>query len=166
MVMRNPKDMLVSLFHFYKINKNLGLFDRSWDAFFELFKCKRLVYGDWLDHVSGYWKNCSQKNNVLFIQYEEAKDDIKAMLKRIASFLKRDLDGEKLDKIAAHVQFANMKSNPMTNLFSTGIFKEDLFLRQGKVGGWKDYFNEDQNKFMEEFYMKAIQELGLSFKDS
>ena len=116
--------------------------------------------------MSGYWKNCSQRNNVLFIQYEEAKDDIKAMLKRIASFLKRDLDGEKLDKIAAHVQFANMKSNPMTNLFSTGVFKEDSFLRQGKAGGWKDYFNEDQNKFMEEFYMKAIQEIGLSFKDS
>ena len=96
-VMRNPKDMLVSCFHFYKINNVLGLFDGSWDDFFELFKSKRLIYGDWLDHVSGYWKNCSKRNNVLFIQYEEALDDIKATLKRIASFLKKDLDEETLD---------------------------------------------------------------------
>ena len=39
-VMRNPKDMLVSLFHFYRINKNLGLFDRSWDDFFDFSKAK------------------------------------------------------------------------------------------------------------------------------
>ena len=168
-VMRNPKDMLVSLFHFYKINTLLGLFDRSWEDFFELFKNKKLLYGDWLDHVSGYWKNCSQRNNVLFIHYEDANNDIKSVLKRMATFLGKDLDDDKLHIIATHVQFANMKNNPMTNLqdlTELGILKDDSFMRQGEIGGWKDYFKEDQNKFVEEFYMEAVKEMGLSFKDN
>ena len=37
-VIRNPKDALVSYYYFYRSNVNLGNFSGSWDEFFEMIK--------------------------------------------------------------------------------------------------------------------------------
>ena len=40
-VLRNPKDMLVSYYHFYKVNKDcVGDYTATFDQFFEAFKGK------------------------------------------------------------------------------------------------------------------------------
>ena len=167
--MRNPKDMLVSFYYFYKMNKVLGWFGKSWDDFFQLFRHKKLVYGDWLDHVESYSKSCANKNNVLFVHYEDAKANQEAVIKRMADFLQIPLDDEVIKKISAHVEFENMKSNPMTNFkeaAASGFFKEHNFIRQGLVGGWKNYFTVAQNEYMDEVYMVDVKQLGITMKDS
>lgn len=52
----------------------LGKYDGTWSNFAELFAKGQLVYGDWFEHVRGYWE-LSQQNpeQVLFISYEELK---------------------------------------------------------------------------------------------
>ena len=102
-IVRNPKDMLVSYYHFYQINTYLCCYDRSWDDFFKLFRNKKLAFGDWLDYVSGVWKNCTGLPNVLFVHYEEAKGDIQDALRRISTFLGYNLDVKVLHQIADRV---------------------------------------------------------------
>ena len=50
--MRNPKDTLVSYYHFYNTR---AMFDKipTFSEFFEIFKKNDLVFGDWFDHVLG-----------------------------------------------------------------------------------------------------------------
>ena len=170
MILRNPKDMLVSYYHFYQMNTLLGRYDRSWDEFFELFRHKKLAFGDWLDHVSGYWKNCSGLPNVLFVHYEEAKDNIHYALRRMCTFLMHNLDDTVLDQIADHVSIVNMKKNSSANFQKfeeqTVFRKADIFVRQGEVGGWRSYFNEEQSRYVDENYIKHIQEMGILIKEN
>lgn len=49
-VLRNPKDTLVSLFHFYRMSKPMGKFQGSWDEFFEMFTQNRLWSGNLVHH--------------------------------------------------------------------------------------------------------------------
>ena len=53
-VYRNPKDVLVSYYHFY------GKFmprDMSWDIFFEQYITKRNTYGNVIDHVKEWYEH-------------------------------------------------------------------------------------------------------------
>ena len=51
-IMRNPKDTLVSYYHFYNTRT---MFDKlpTFTDFFEIFRNNELVFGDWFDHVLG-----------------------------------------------------------------------------------------------------------------
>ena len=52
----------------------LGNYSGSWSNFLQLFAKGHLVYGDWYDHVAGYWELAQQHpDQVLFISYEELK---------------------------------------------------------------------------------------------
>ena len=54
-VSRNPKDCLVSYYHFYQ-NAFLGPFTGTFSEFLELYKNKRLVNGDIFDFYLSWWK--------------------------------------------------------------------------------------------------------------
>ena len=169
-ILRNPKDILVSYYHFYQMNTRLGCYDRSWDEFFELFRDKKLAFGDWLDHVSGFWKNCSGLPNVLFVHYEDAKGDIHNTLRRMCTFLEHNLNDTVLEQIVDHISIVNMKKNSSVNyqkFKDKGIFRDaDVFIRKGEVGGWRNYFSEEQSRYMDGNYIKHAQDIGIMIKSS
>ena len=52
----------------------LGKYSETWSNFVQLFAKGHLVYGDWFDHIAGYWELARKHpDNVLFISYEEMK---------------------------------------------------------------------------------------------
>lgn len=52
----------------------LGKYNGSWNNFARLFADGHLVYGDWFEHVRGYWELAREfPEQVLFISYEELK---------------------------------------------------------------------------------------------
>lgn len=74
MVMRNPKDNLVSYYHFYKMAVFFGNFTGSWDDFFHLFKERRLLIGDIFEYNLAFWK-LKEEHNVLVVFYEDMHKD-------------------------------------------------------------------------------------------
>ena len=44
-------------------------FEGTWDDFFDMFKEKRLYYGDCIEHALGWWKN-RDNSNVLLLRYD------------------------------------------------------------------------------------------------
>ena len=162
--LRNPKDVLVSYYHFYQLNKFLGCYDRSWEEFFQLFQKRQLAYGDILDHIQGYWENCRNLENVLFVYYEEAQSDIVGTLKKISTFLGKNLSDQVLHDIAKRVNIKEMKVNSSVNyndIAEKFLATTDSFIRKGGVGGWQTYFNEDQSRYVNEHYVKPAQEMGI-----
>ncbi|XP_051766411.1 amine sulfotransferase-like isoform X2 [Ctenopharyngodon idella] len=68
-VMRNPKDVMVSYFHFSKNMKNLDSSESMYEML-EKFFTGCMIGGCWFDHVKG-WITNKDKYNILILTYEE-----------------------------------------------------------------------------------------------
>ena len=167
-VIRNIKDVLVSFYHFYRANVAFNFFKGSFADFFELFRNKRLFYGDWLNHSLGWW-NQRHHSNVLFVTYESLKTSSANEIQRIARFCEKNLTSEKIQMIVNRTDFNSMKTNPMSH-FTMGTPKKiydssiSPLIRKGEVGDWKTYFTVEMNAFVEEHYIKRANEEGLLLK--
>ena len=133
-VIRNPKDTLLSYYHFYQMHAGFGLFKGSWGDFFELYKNKGLSYGDWLKFYKSYWEHRS-KSNVIFLAYEDMKRDVKSCIKQLASFIDVPCTEADVEEISRLVDFQHMKQNISVNRKTSKIMHKDKdFIRKGKVG--------------------------------
>ncbi|XP_077998914.1 uncharacterized protein LOC144451872 [Glandiceps talaboti] len=168
-VVRNPKDTAVSYYHFYKLASGYGFKDGTWNMFYDLFINKKVDYGDWFDHVLGWWKH-KDDGNVLFLKYEDMKRDAKSSVEKIAEFLNVDLNEQTVDDIVDHCSFEKMKRNPTVNMENTfkpnyiSPGKENSFIRKGVVGGWRDHFTVNQNTEFDQVYKERMAGCTLDFE--
>ncbi|XP_035129390.3 sulfotransferase 1C4 [Callithrix jacchus] len=162
-VARNPKDNLVSYYHFQRMNKSLPD-PGSWDEYFETVLTGNVVWGSWFDHVKGWWKK-KDSHPILYIFYEDIMKDPKCEIRKIMEFLGKNLKEEVLDKIVYNTSFDIMKKNPTTNYLNEITMNHNLspFLRKGVMGDWKNQFTEAQNKQFNEYYEKNMADTSLSF---
>jgi len=159
-LLRNPKDTTVSWYHFQRMN-TLYSFEGSFDQFFELFLQNKVAYGSYWHHILSYWKLRDQ-GNILFLTYEEMHFDLSQVVRKVCSFLKKDLSEKQVEAIVEHCSFSQMRSNPMTNASKMGRIKgEGKFMRKGQVGDWANYFSKEQNQRMESWITENMDGSGL-----
>ena len=163
-LIRNPKDILVSYYNFYRMAELFGLFSGSWDDYFELVKANNLLFGDPFDWYCSWW-DLRHEENVLVMKYEDMVRDLPGCLRTLASFCECDVDDTMMSKILDRVSFQAMKENPMTNLSEVKDFHHDIspFIRKGLIGDWKNYFNAKQNKYIDDRCREKCLPIGLHF---
>ncbi|KAI8434546.1 hypothetical protein MSG28_003094 [Choristoneura fumiferana] len=142
-VARDPRDVAVSFYHhsrLFKTSNYVGDFKSFWDLF-----VKDLVtYTPFFPHLKEAWAQ-RHHPNMLFIFYEDLKKDLPGHIKRIAEFLGKEVTSEQTQKLCEHLDIKNFRNNESVNptwLNATGNAGEEGFIRQGKTGGWYDYFDE------------------------
>ena len=162
--LRNIKDALVSFYHFYRMNKVYGNFDQSFDVFFEMFKAKQLVYGDYFDNVLSWWKE-RDNANIHFVKYEDLKANPKAEIGKIAGFLGKSFSEDLLDLIVDECSFESMKNDPMSNCENIPMFVSSIskFFRKGEVGDWQNYFTIEQSQYVDSLCEKHLTPHGLEW---
>ncbi|KAK2488973.1 hypothetical protein MC885_011934 [Smutsia gigantea] len=106
---RDPRDVVVSLYHYSKIAGQLKDPGPP-DQFLQNFLKGEVQFGSWFDHIKG-WIRMQGKENFLFITYEELQQDLHGSVQRICQFLGRSLDNEALSSVVAHSAFSAMKAN-------------------------------------------------------
>ncbi|XP_062321516.1 sulfotransferase family 2, cytosolic sulfotransferase 3 [Osmerus eperlanus] len=145
-VTRNPRDVLVSSFHFHKMANFLDD-PGTFDEFLEKFLSGKVMFGKWTEHVKS-WRKANLRDRILFVTYEEMVQDLRGVIRRFSSFLGQDLDEETVERVANHCCFSNMKTNIMSNysLVPQGIMdsSKSPFLRKGVAGDWKNHFSPEQ----------------------
>ncbi|KAM4694232.1 sulfotransferase 6B1-like [Discoglossus pictus] len=139
-VLRNPKDAAVSLFHFYNNNPLLPNYS-SWDSFFKDFINGKVVWGSYFD-FSVAWNKHIDDEDVFIITFENMKKDLEAAVKKISEFIGVSLTQEQVQQIADKGTFKSMKENSKE---THGQFGQMMF-RKGDVGDWKNYFSEAQSQ--------------------
>ncbi|KAG5249838.1 cytosolic sulfotransferase [Salix suchowensis] len=173
-ICRNPLDQLVSAFHFVRKLKGESVKPLSSidDDFGNVCRGIR-SFGPFWDSVLGYWKaSLERPDKVLFLKYEDLKDDITFNLKKLAEFLgipftdKEEKDGviEEISSLCSFDNLRNLEANK-NGVHPAGT-PNSAFFRKAKVGDWCN----DLPPSMAERFLKIVEEKlagsGLSFKVS
>lgn len=163
-ILRNPKDTLVSYYYMYKL-PNLSNFPGSFHDFFKFHQEKRVFYGDIFEWYCSWWEKRNLPN-ILMVKYEDLHKDSAKEVKRIAEFMGVDLENATIKRIADETSFDNLRKIPAFGApEKAGIKKpdQDKFFRKGRVGDWKNYFTDDESKIFDEMSAKYFDPIGLSF---
>ncbi|XP_050222991.1 flavonol 3-sulfotransferase-like [Mercurialis annua] len=174
---RDPKDTLVSMWHFFRkrlpegIDKDAFLsMEDSFNSF-----CEGAAFnGPYWDHVAGYWK-ASQENpdKVLFMKYEDLKEDIVPNVTKLAEFLGCPFTSEEEEQgvVQQIIDLCSFESLSKSKVTEEGAYssnspyaiKNSLFYRKGEKGDWKNYFSEEMGARLDQIIEEKLSGSGFSF---
>ncbi|XP_067115127.1 sulfotransferase 6B1 [Osmerus mordax] len=149
-VFRNPKDTVVSYYHFMNNNPVLPN-TKSWDAFFTDFMKGEVAWGSYFDHALA-WEKRMDDPNVMIVTYEQLKENLVDGVRNISRFFGFTLTDEQVQTIANESTFNAMKESSKNSHGQHG----NVFFRKGEVGDWKNNFSEAQSKQMDEEFQKLL----------
>ncbi|NWZ79203.1 ST6B1 Sulfotransferase, partial [Poecile atricapillus] len=150
LLIRNPKDVATSFYHFSNGLASLPSYD-TWDDFFTDFMTKKIAWGCYLEYLSE-WNKYIDKENIMTVTYEEVKENRAQSVKNIAAFFGIPLTEEELQLVVERSSFQSMKKNSEKTHGTMG----NLFFRKGGVSDWKNLFSEDQNKKMDKVFEELL----------
>ncbi|NWW00819.1 ST6B1 Sulfotransferase, partial [Machaerirhynchus nigripectus] len=125
LLIRNPKDVATSFYHFCNGMALLPSYE-TWDDFFTDFMSKKIAWGGYFEYVSK-WNKCADKEHIMTITYEELKENRALGVKNIAAFLGLPLTEEELQLVVERSSFQSMKKNSKKTHGAFG----DVFFRKG-----------------------------------
>jgi len=175
-VLRNPKDTVVSFFHHTKGINLYGFQHGLFDDYFELFMEGNVDFGEYYDWITS-WLPHRKDPNVFWITYERMKSHTKEVLKELADFI------GVADKMKSNPNFIQdvMHGSSLTHMRQTintsmALFLKDSndnlekndaspeespkkgfeFVRKGVVNDWKNTLSTEQNeRISQKFRLKA-----------
>ncbi|PWA81035.1 magnesium transporter 4 [Artemisia annua] len=151
---RNPKDVLISFWHFMNTLREDGSSPTKIDDTFELFR-------------KGYYKaSLERPNNILFLTYEKLKEDTYNEVKRLANFIgssltKEEEDDGSVQEIIELCSFKKLseahKGNKDGSQSSNGIY-----FRKGIVGDSVNYLTTEMIKTLDVITKEKFDEMILT----
>ncbi|MCP4443130.1 MAG: sulfotransferase domain-containing protein [Aureispira sp.] len=163
-LLRDPKSVFVSAYHFVK-SVMMGPMMPSVDTFLDLFLSDNFVAGDWASYAEEYW-NWRTRPNVLFITFEEMKDDLEGNIQKIAKFMEVELTEDELKKVHHLSSYKHMKS--IDYKFAPGrIFplgqKSSELIRTGKKNSSGELLSKEQQNRIDDYFITKLKERGSDF---
>lgn len=173
---RNPLDTCVSQWHFYLKSSRKYLMKEDLqpppiEDYFEEFYEGKILYGPFFEHMLGYWEqSLKQSNKVLFLKYEDLKDNTTLHLERLAEFVGLPFSPEEenqgvVEEIVNLCGINNLKEleGNKSGIFNK-FFEKKSYFRKGEVGDWTHYFASPIAERMKKLMEEKLRGTGLSFQ--
>lgn len=169
---RNPFDTFVSIWHYLCKIRPESLGPLSLEEAFDMY-CRGVIgYGPYWDHMLGYWHESLEKpHKVLFLKYEEMKEDTTFYTKKLADFLGFPFSLEeekcgKIEEISKLCSFEHLKELEVNKKGKGAIahFENKNLFRKGEVGDWVNYFSPLMVERLTNIMEEKLAGTGLSFK--
>ncbi|KAI8007907.1 Cytosolic sulfotransferase 14 [Camellia lanceoleosa] len=170
---RNPLDVFISFRHFAVTVSNTHFDPSLIEESFEMFCRGVSIYGPFWDHVLEYWKESQERpDKVLFLKYEDMKEDPISHCKMLAKFMGLPFSVEEesqgvIEEVLKLCNFGKLKDLEVNkNEKNRNGHPYCMFFRKGGVGDWANYLTssmlERMNKLVEEKFVGS----DLNFKFS
>ncbi|XP_046569342.1 sulfotransferase 1B1-like isoform X2 [Haliotis rubra] len=169
-LLRNPKDVAVSLYH-HVTGMNPGekfVYNGTWDDFLDAYLQGNVWFGSWFDSVLAWEKTVTALTElpVLTVHYEAMKADPLSNVQRLSEFLGVQRDSEFCQEVVEACSFKklkqakdNVKGNNLRNAWKPGT---EGFYRKGEVGDWKNWFTVAQNERFNALYAEKMKNSKLT----
>uniref|UniRef100_A0A3B4ANY3 Sulfotransferase n=1 Tax=Periophthalmus magnuspinnatus TaxID=409849 RepID=A0A3B4ANY3_9GOBI len=110
-----------------------------------------------------------EKRNILYLFYEDMKENPRREVERIMRYLGLSLSDEVISQIVELTSFKSMKENPMSNYSCVPklVFDDSIspFMRKGEVGDWRNHFTPEQSKMFDKDYKEKMKDVDIPFRD-
>ncbi|CAK1552652.1 unnamed protein product [Leptosia nina] len=165
-VARDPRDAAVSHYHLSRLYRIQGA-PKDFKTYWNYLIRGLHHFAPILDHIKEAWK-LREHPNLLFIFYEDLSKDLPATIRRVAKFLGKQLTKDQILKLCDHLSFNNFKDNSAVNEMLLGkidflVKGEAPFIRKGKVGGWRDYFDAEMMEQADRWLLQNLADSDLRF---
>ncbi|XP_054792841.1 cytosolic sulfotransferase 12-like [Prosopis cineraria] len=169
---RNPKDVLVSYWHFtspFFKTESQAASNVVDEDLFEKFCQGKNPFGPFWDHILGYYKESLKRpEKVMFLSFEDLKGEPVRVLKELAEFIgygfskeeENDVVGDIL-KLCSFENLSNLEVNKSGKV-SSGV-KSKNFFRRGTVGDSKNFLTLDMIKRLDDITEEKLGIHGLKF---
>jgi hypothetical protein len=158
---RDPRDVAVSCFEFYRTGQTMDDFLHSWIT------GKTSAHGTWHHHISSWLDSPLASNgNLLVIHYERMRADIGHTLTEVLRFLDAPVDSLVVKRAIANNNLEKMRAKEaVARVTGEGfagqrIRNRGLRIRVGTVGQWQGRLTESQVQLIEEHAGGLLTRLG------
>jgi aryl sulfotransferase len=99
----------------------------------------------WFEHLNSFWAH-RHEPNVLFVHFDDLKDDLDGEMRRVATFLNVDVDDVLWPQLVDQCTFASMKrrSREIADFDRMFVGGADAFLYKGTNGRWRDVLTAEE----------------------
>jgi hypothetical protein len=164
LIVRDPRDVAVSYYHFVRKAKLLPL-DASIDDFMAKFLDGKIdPYGNWGENVGSWLGARRGTDNFVVVRYEDLLENTEAELARIADMLGIAADEQLLRHAAESSQADRMRALEQTQRSEHKFLRSsrsDLpFVRTAKSGQWRSELPPDASRQIEAAWGSMMCELN------
>lgn len=163
MVIRDPKDVFVSNYHFSK-----GIFAGmlpSLETWYRLYLSGKLpVGGSWAVNAAGYWAQ-RHRPNIRVLSFKSMKRDLPGTVRRVAEFMKVHASDAELQEVCHKASFEYMKTIDakfgVWNMIPWNA--ASTMIRRGAQGGSAELLTRDQQREIDNRFQAELRSLGSDF---
>ncbi|XP_078487667.1 sulfotransferase 1C2-like [Ciona intestinalis] len=170
-IMRNPKDQIISWYHFAHQHHFIQNKVEPWDElcpedigkFIDIcIEGNQGYFGKqgegYLEHVRDWYKH-KDDPNILFVMYEDLQQDFSKEVRKISDFLEVSLSNAEVDQIMKNTSIQSMKKDMPDE--ATDLTKS--MVRKGNVGNWKEHFTTEQSQRCDEKVKRILGNTDIQF---
>jgi hypothetical protein len=160
-VIRDPKDVFVSMYFFIK-DSGAGRAMPSVDTLHRVFlEGKSLINGSWAVNAAGFWRQ-RHRRNVLVVSFASMKSDLEGTVRRVAAFLDIHVAEDVICKVCEKSSFEYMKTidDKFATFPAVPWRPASVMIRKGTQGGSSELLSAEQQKELDKRMIAELKRLG------
>ena len=162
-VVRDPKDVFVSSYHFTR-SMTMGRLMPSVEGWLDAYLSPDTALGSWAEHLASYWR-VRDRANVLFLTYESMRGDLPGTVDKIAVFMGVALTAEERAAVIEHSTFNHMKEigHKFDAPGAPWAQAQGAMMRRGERGVSGELLSAEQQRRIDDYWRAELVRIGCDF---